>query len=52
MGGFPKTWADPKWEKSHPSPLSLGLESRLGLGLSLGSWEGWAGGFQETWADL
>ena len=29
---------------THPS-LRLGLESRLGLGLSLGSWEGWEGGF-------
>ena len=29
---------------THPS-LRLGLESRLGLGLSLGLWEGWVGGF-------
>ena len=32
----------------HPS-LRLGLESRLGLGLSLGLWEGWVGGLPETW---
>ena len=29
---------------THP-PLRLGLEVRLGLGLSLGLWEGWVGGF-------
>ena len=27
--------------------LRLELESRLGLGLSLGLWEGWVGGFWE-----
>ena len=29
---------------THPS-LRLWLESRLGLGLSLGLWEEWVGGF-------
>ena len=29
---------------THPS-LRLGLESRLGLGLSLRLWEGWVSGF-------
>ena len=28
--------------------LGLGLQSWLGLGLSLGLWEGWVGGFTET----
>ena len=37
MGGF--------WEMSHHPSLRLGLESRLGLGLSLGLWEGWVGSF-------
>ena len=32
--------------------LRLGLESRLGLGLSLGLREGRVGGFLETWIDL
>ena len=34
-----------------PLPCRLGLESRLGLGLYLGLWEGWVGGFPKTWID-
>ena len=37
-----------------PTHLSLrqGLESRLGLGLPSGLWEGWVGGLPETWIEV